>query len=1102
MLARPILFKSASDPTNTLGLGVMTGFQDWRVKTEKNMIPKLTGTYSLNNYLSSFINNDCVIMADASQHRLNQIFKIDKLSQKVDEHGKGTIDIEAHHIAGELIKNSIAHDIFLVNASPQKLWDTLMTNLTASDFKKFHFHTDIVSVANISIQWKEVTTLQDILFGDSNSSTDSFTKLWNGQWYFDNYDIYFLQKIGTGDKLSITYGQNLKTLSQDLSIQNTYTAVQGYASKKEEYTPTTTITITTTENKHTDQPKGPTHPVNGDWGPVIKYAAKVMGVTCDDDYVAKIKNMIQGESSGNEKAVNNWDANAQAGHPSLGLLQFVQGTFDRYKVKPYTNIWAGFDQLCALFNMSDWKSQVNSWQKVRAWSPNGKQRMDEVKNTSAIQISWGWPFPSVGEGKFAGGQLFGINPGGEFRTNNFHDGLDFGNIDHPGSEVHAIHDGKVTIIGTDSYIGWHVVTHSNDGYDIVYQEAFSNRGNIKVSQGQEIKTGDVIGIRDTNHVHIGVTKKSWVEGYNGHSFDPNWGWLDPLKLIKDGSKPGELVVSQKTVEIGQECDIGLVQYIGSGRVATYSSPIDKRTSGQYIKPGQHIRIIRKYTGNGTDWYKITDNNWINADFINVNNGSKYLFNNIQGKGHIKWDESVKIPSLEVFERTLKTKYLYSKIPVHLYPNVNSPTESSLDTSSNKKIIYRTKDDDGIDWYGLGNKQWINSQNLVLGAYVYQSAKGIGKTNKTANIFAEPGNSNIGTVNRNTECKVFMIAKNQGKTWYNIGGQRWIDSQDISFTTTPLPIAEVVNGKDLPPNYTDKLTVYDSPAWDRKVNGKYVGKNELVNITGQANSDNQVWYRVEKGWINGKYVDFSQKGDVKPYDPKAKSIPNNDDNAIVLKEVYLKAPNADKFENEKILKHDFSEYNINSSDQLKGLVQSYIYDKRVGEVEVNLTIDFYQMKNELAQLKSCDVGYEASVFFKKLDINEATEITSLEWNGPKQRIENVHLGKKEETLRDTMNQFLAVADANSQKNASESASSSASSNAEALNEVKAKVNKQLDDFKVDWEAYKKNVPTQTDFQNQLQAMQTNLSKSMEEKFQELEERIKNDKSDNSGSKQEK
>ena len=131
MLARPILFKSASDPTNTLGLGVMTGFQDWRVKSEKNMIPKLTGTYSLNNYLSSFINNDCVIMADASQHRLNQIFKIDKLSQKVDEHGKGTIDIEAHHIAGELIKNSIAHDIFLVNASPQKLWDTLMTNLTA-----------------------------------------------------------------------------------------------------------------------------------------------------------------------------------------------------------------------------------------------------------------------------------------------------------------------------------------------------------------------------------------------------------------------------------------------------------------------------------------------------------------------------------------------------------------------------------------------------------------------------------------------------------------------------------------------------------------------------------------------------------------------------------------------------------------------------------------------------------------------------------------------------------------------------------------------------------------------------------------------------------
>lgn len=294
---------------------------------------------------------------------------------------------------------------------------------------------------------------------------------------------------------------------------------------------------------------GVTHAVNGDWTQAIKNAANVMGETVSDEYVAKIKNMIKGESGGSETAVNGWDANARAGHPSAGLLQFTEGTFQNYMVKPFTTWKQGFDQLCALFNMNDWKSEVDKWQIYHAWSPNGKKRMDEVKTTHKGSLnSWGWPFPSVGEGHFMDAQLFGVHAGNG-RTNNFHDGLDFGSIDHPGSEVHAIHGGTVTRIGNDGYIGWYVVTHSRDGYDIVYQEAFSSRGNIRVSQGQTIKTGDVIGIRDTSHVHIGVTKKSWYEGYTkGHSFDPNWAWLDPLKLIKEGGQKGDSDSHSKTYE--------------------------------------------------------------------------------------------------------------------------------------------------------------------------------------------------------------------------------------------------------------------------------------------------------------------------------------------------------------------------------------------------------------------------------------------------------------------------------------------------------------------------------------------------------------------------
>ncbi|MFM9367083.1 transglycosylase SLT domain-containing protein [Streptomyces sp. Da 82-17] len=42
---------------------------------------------------------------------------------------------------------------------------------------------------------------------------------------------------------------------------------------------------------------------------------------------------IMRESSGNPRAINNWDINAQNGVPSKGLLQVIKPTFDAYHVK-------------------------------------------------------------------------------------------------------------------------------------------------------------------------------------------------------------------------------------------------------------------------------------------------------------------------------------------------------------------------------------------------------------------------------------------------------------------------------------------------------------------------------------------------------------------------------------------------------------------------------------------------------------------------------------------------------------------------------------------------------------------------------------------------
>lgn len=49
----------------------------------------------------------------------------------------------------------------------------------------------------------------------------------------------------------------------------------------------------------------------------------------------------------NARAINLWDSNAQAGHPSKGILQFVDGTFLHYAMPGHHDIWKPFDQLLA-----------------------------------------------------------------------------------------------------------------------------------------------------------------------------------------------------------------------------------------------------------------------------------------------------------------------------------------------------------------------------------------------------------------------------------------------------------------------------------------------------------------------------------------------------------------------------------------------------------------------------------------------------------------------------------------------------------------------------------------------------------------------------------
>lgn len=78
-----------------------------------------------------------------------------------------------------------------------------------------------------------------------------------------------------------------------------------------------------------------TGPVGNDpverWRPLVRQQLATygpqLGITNLSAWENKMMTQIRTESGGNPGAINNWDSNAAAGHPSQGLLQFIPSTF-------------------------------------------------------------------------------------------------------------------------------------------------------------------------------------------------------------------------------------------------------------------------------------------------------------------------------------------------------------------------------------------------------------------------------------------------------------------------------------------------------------------------------------------------------------------------------------------------------------------------------------------------------------------------------------------------------------------------------------------------------------------------------------------------------
>lgn len=87
------------------------------------------------------------------------------------------------------------------------------------------------------------------------------------------------------------------------------------------------------------------------WNPVIVCVLGMLAQPSTTQIIGAVNVLIDKESSGNPRAVNLWDSNAKAGHPSKGLIQTIPATFQRFRspallddvFDPAANIYAGLN---------------------------------------------------------------------------------------------------------------------------------------------------------------------------------------------------------------------------------------------------------------------------------------------------------------------------------------------------------------------------------------------------------------------------------------------------------------------------------------------------------------------------------------------------------------------------------------------------------------------------------------------------------------------------------------------------------------------------------------------------------------------------------------
>lgn len=221
-----ILHDKTNNDWNSLGFGPLVDAMNPRVTREKHGIYDLQFQYPVNGPLFDELKIGRWIVSDAGPTIVSQAqrFEIATITKPID----GIVTVYCEHKRYQLLRTIVKVGEKMSATKAQLALNRLLQlSEPKSDFTYF---SDVQTDAGMDFSDPaKFENVQSALGGVRGSILDNF----GGEYLFDNNKVSLLQSAGKESNVIIAYGKNLTDVTQEESIESTYTSVYGWAKDEE-----------------------------------------------------------------------------------------------------------------------------------------------------------------------------------------------------------------------------------------------------------------------------------------------------------------------------------------------------------------------------------------------------------------------------------------------------------------------------------------------------------------------------------------------------------------------------------------------------------------------------------------------------------------------------------------------------------------------------------------------------------------------------------------------------------------------------------------------------------------------------------------------------